>query len=335
MNYLKTIYNNIISFILLLFINDHIKKNYDHKIINRKSKKIVYIGHSYHTKTKSSKFFIDYLQKYYDITLLLDYSWDKGEYPDLSFINNDYFAVIFFQNLPSNKVLGEINNDNLVFVPMYDGVRKDYLYWHNKRKLKIISFSKNLYLKLKKWNFETIYLQYFPQPNKLYFGNKNEVFFWQRITDININLISNLFKKNQYHIHIHKAVDPNHKFIVPNKNIEYNYNITYSNWFNTKEEMLNLIKTKSIYIAPRKQEGIGMSFLEAMAMGKLVIAVNKPTMNEYIVNGFNGYLFDLKNPKVIDFTNIREMQKNAYISVQKGYMKWSKDKGKIIDFLQQ
>ena len=78
-----------------------------------------------------------------------------------------------------------------------------------------------------------------------------------------------------------------------------------------------------------------MSFLEAMAMGKSVIAVNNPTMNEYIEDKKTGYLFDLKNPSEIDISNILKVQENAYKFMKDGYEKWKKDKYKIITFLKK
>lgn len=65
----------------------------------------------------------------------------------------------------------------------------------------------------------------------------------------------------------------------------------------------NAINEKAIFIAPRDYEGIGLSFLEAMAMGKAVVGVNNPTMNEYIADGKIKYFFDLDNIKEIDFSN--------------------------------
>ena len=97
--------------------------------------------------------------------------------------------------------------------------------------------------------------------------------------------------------------------------------------------MQDLIKFKGIYVAPREFEGIGMSFLEAMAMGKAVIAVNQPTMNEYIQDGITGYLFDLKNPKPINLSKITQIQKNAYKYMKKGYQNWLKNRYKIIEFI--
>ena len=58
-------------------------------------------------------------------------------------------------------------------------------------------------------------------------------------------------------------------------------------------------------------------------------------MNEYIKNGETGYLFDLKNIKKLDLSNIDEVQKKAYKYMQQGYTRWEKDKSLIINFIKQ
>ena len=49
--------------------------------------------------------------------------------------------------------------------------------------------------------------------------------------------------------------------------------------FLRKNEYYKLLKNTDIFISPRKQEGIGMSFVEAMSLGKYVIGFNDATMN--------------------------------------------------------
>jgi glycosyltransferase involved in cell wall biosynthesis len=72
-----------------------------------------------------------------------------------------------------------------------------------------------------------------------------------------------------------------------------------------------------------------------MAMGKAVIAIDNPTMNEYIEDGKNGYLFSLKHPKEIDLSNIEQVQKNTYNFMNEGYKKWDKDRHSVIDFFKK
>ena len=306
------------------------------RIVNKKSNKIVYIGHSYHNKTKSTTFLIDYLKGFYDVDLVLDDSWQGKPFPDLSFIDESYLGVIFFQNLPDKEVISSIKNDNLIFFPMYDAVYwGGYAYWRSLRHMKIFNFSSTLHNKLSRWGFETKYVQYFPKPDKYIGGAKREVFFWQRLSKISIKEIAQIFAKSRVNIHIHRALDPGQEYTKPTKEEEKNLGVTYSDWFETREEMQTVIKQKGIYVAPREYEGIGMSFLEAMAMGKAVVAVNNPTMNEYIVDGRTGYLFDLASPKSIDLKDLEKVQKNTYKYMCDGYAKWETDKHKIIDFIER
>jgi|GEM_PF-40378 len=304
--------------------------------INLESKKIAFIGHSYHKKTESSLFFLDYLKQSYDVEIIWDESWKGKPFSDLSFIDESYLGVVFWQTIPSYEILKGLKNDNLVFFPMYDGVPHDWEYWKNYQNLKVVNFSKALHNKLKGWGFESMYIQYFPESSEFIPGKEDEVFFWQRITNININTIKKIFKGEDLKVHIHRAIDPEHKFIQPSEGDEKKFQITYSDWFESRDEMLEniggLIKQKGIYIAPREREGIGHSFLEAMAMGKAVVAVDNPTMNEYIEHGKTGYLFDLKKIKKIDLSNIEQVQKNAYKFMQKGRKKWENDRHQIIDF---
>lgn len=134
-------------------------------------------------------------------------------------------------------------------------------------------------------------------------------------------------------VNFHKVIDPGHSFVPPSGS--YNDITTYSEWFDTREEMQRLIGQSAIYMAARPQEGIGMSFLEAMAMGKCVVASDDTTMNEYIVHGENGLLYDYKRPVPLKLYDIRRIQKNTIRYIKKGYLKWEKEKWKILDWIEQ
>jgi len=320
----------------------YLKANYKIKFTSRKkrsinyqSKKMVFIDHSYHNKTKSSEFILEYLRKFYDVETVADGSWQGEKFPDLSFVDESYHAVIFWQSIPPKEVLNNIKNENIVFFPMYDGIPRDFVFWNNYYDLKIISFSKSLHKLLVKWGLDSLYIQFFPKPGDFLPGKKDEIFFWQRLTRINIEVIKKLFKQGMFAIHIHKAVDPGQDFIQPGENDEKEFSITYSDWFEDRNYMLDMIKEKGVYVAPREMEGIGMSFLEAMEMGKAVVAADNPTMNEYIEHGKTGYLFDLDNPKKIDFSDIENVQKNTYKFMKEGFENWEKNKYKIIDFIKR
>ena len=218
---------------------------------------------------------------------------------------------------------------------MFDAVSGwKFKHWYQYKNAKIINFSQTIYQKLKKDGFDTYYLKYFPEPKDLIYGNDNEVFFWQRLSDININTVSKILgDSGNFKLHIHKVVDPMCKFTEPTESQKNQFQISYSEWLENKEDLYNLIKDKAIYIAPRFMEGIGMSFLEAMSMGKVVIANNQPTMNEYIVDGETGFLSDYTNPKEIRIEGIRRIQENTYKYIQDGHKKWLSDRKKILEII--
>lgn len=299
--------------------------------------KIIFIAHSYHKKTRSYDFIVDYLKNFYEVELLFEEEWETGKELNWASLNNAYKAVIIFQMFPDKpEFLKKITNNNIIFLPMYDHVKKwNFKKWYICKDIKIVSFSSTLYKKLQNWGFNSIYVQYFIEPKEFSPGNEDEVFFWQRHTKININIIKKIFKNSDVRIHMHKAIDPGQNFIQPTKEDEERFKIKYSEWFDTKEEMADFIKTKGIYIAPRFLEGIGMSFLEAMAQGKIVIANNQPTMTEYIKNSKTGFLCNFRYPKAIKLSNIKEMQQNTYDYSKAGYEKWIIDRENIIKMIEQ
>ncbi len=304
--------------------------------INLNSKKLVLVDHSFHTKSLSINFLIEYLKQFYDLTIVYDESWMQKPFVDLSFIDDSYAGVIFFQNLPSIQALNQINNDNLIFFPMYDAAADwNRTQWSRLANLKIINFSKTLHDRLRSWGINSLYLQFFPKPNLFEPGKPDEIFFWQRRTEINFETIKPLFQNYPVKVHLHAAVDPYHQFVKPPEADEQKYSITYSEWFPNKADADALIAQKGIYIAPRAIEGIGQSFLEAMAMGKAVIAIDQPTMNEYIRHNETGYLFNPSKPEPIDFSNLAVVQQNAYNFIERGYRKWEQDKIQIIEYIKQ
>ena len=104
--------------------------------------------------------------------------------------------------------------------------------------------------------------------------------------------------------------------------------------FIPKDEYLKLVKEHGVYIAPRPREGIGMSFLEQLAMGKCVIAHDDNTMNEYIENGKSGIIRNLlgKFPPVTA-DEISTVRIGVKAAAQKAYSRWLADKDKIIPFI--
>lgn len=298
--------------------------------------KLLFIGHEYHKKTKSSDFMQNIMAENFDVEFFaLDpYRSDINEQLN-PLKNKHYDVVVLWQMMPHlDKLKKYISFKNAAFFPMYDGVpSRDNKIWYEYKNVNVINFSKTLHDELKGLGFSSYYFQFFPKPLKITNeGDEKSIFFWQRTNQININTVEKLIDfKDIKHIHFHHAIDPGHEFVEPNA--EINKKATHSTWFDTREDMQKQMQKSAIYIAPRAYEGIGMSFLEAMAMGRCVIAPDNPTMNEYIKDGENGFLYDLNNPKPVDLSKIREIQKNTIKYIKDGFENWEKEKWEILKVL--
>ncbi len=299
-------------------------------------KTLLYIGHDYHNKTKSTQFLQELLCAEYQVE---HFNYDPYSDSDEIFKvleGKSYDIVVLFQIMPSLKVIDKyIKYKFLTFFPMYDTAPWIYsTKWKEYAACTIINFSSTLHKELLSHGFASHYIQYFPKPSPIEnWGDENSFFFWQRTSDIAIDTIEQLVDIDQIkHLHFHQAIDPSYEIIMPAK--EWENKISYSTWYETREEMQKDIANAALYIAPRKYEGIGLSFLEAMAMGRCVIAPNESTMNEYIEHGKTGLLYDLAKPCKLDLHDILSIQKRSYEYMQSGYEKWEKEKFNLLKIIE-
>jgi len=304
--------------------------------------KVAYLGLGFHRKTKSTQFFIDLLKQYFDVDLF----WDFGDTPEdetnKNAFKDAYDAIVCFQVMPNPIKLRESECQNIILIPMYEHVQA-YTpeQWHPYLDYKILSFSKSLHVKLMALGAMSLYVQFFPAPlqKSPRHASGLRFFFWQRSAELNFSLIKRLIPSvNVEQFHFHRIQSDSAQdvwFNPPSQEDIEAYHMTFSSWFDTKEEMMQVVDACDIYITPRMYEGIGMGFLEAMAMGKCVIAPNLPTMNEYIIDGENGLLFDPYTPSALDLSHCFTQGENALETVKEGYAHWRLDEEKIIEFLRK
>lgn len=299
-------------------------------------KKLLYIGHAYHNRTKSTQFLKDILSEKYEIT-----QFDFDPYSDrlekFEELSGQYFdVVVLFQIMPSiYKLTQYLTCKQFVFFPMYDGAPEiENPIWNEYKRCIIINFSKTLHERCKSIGLASFYIQYFPKPEKiLNKGKEDYVFLWQRTNQVTINTIEKTLDIDKIkHIYLHNAPDPGYEFLKPPAKCKDK--CTVSTWFDTKEQMNEYLQECAIYYAPRQFEGIGMSFLEAMAVGRCVIAPNFPTMNEYIQNGVTGYLYDFRKLRQIPIKNVRKIQENTIKYIEQGYKSWELNKHRILDWVE-
>ncbi len=134
--------------------------------------------------------------------------------------------------------------------------------------------------------------------------------------------------------HIHLATDPGTPApqLPSDEDIE-RHHITTSTWFEHKADLHAVMERANVYFAPRVEEGIGQSFLEAMGRGQCVVAPNQGTMNEYILPGLNGLLFDIHNPKPLDFSELARLGQRARESTIAGRAAWESAEEELVRFI--
>jgi glycosyltransferase involved in cell wall biosynthesis len=181
-------------------------------------------------------------------------------------------------------------------------------------------------------------VQYYPDPAQYQFaeveGSRLVGFFWQRRDEITWRHIRALVDGTKFErLLLHLAPDPGFRAESPSRSDLDTHSISVSTWFRDQSDYAVLCARANVYFAPRIREGIGMSFLEAMARGNCVVAADQPTMNEYIRHGENGLLFDPRCPEPLDFSCAKELGRRARSWVESGHTAWVEAQESLLEYL--
>ena len=156
-------------------------------------------------------------------------------------------------------------------------------------------------------------------------------FFWQRRQELQWETLRSLVGDSRLSwINLHQAPDLHSSPVtaIP-KSDQESYRLRFSAWSEDRSTYDEALRQAGIYFAPRLYEGIGMSFLEAMAMGKAIVAPDNPTMNEYLTHNVNGYLFNPEDPRPVALTRFREMGKMARETIERGRPRWLRSREEL------
>ncbi|MGJ8633863.1 MAG: glycosyltransferase [Luteolibacter sp.] len=254
----------------------------------------------------------------------------------------DYDLVVINQMEAVALAAAKMNLPNVVFCPMYDSCRNvpdDF--WPQLNRIKIVCFCSFLHTRIQRAGHKSCaYFQYFTDPDlsgRVTGFDAIRPFFWQRRSSPSWKEVGGLLgDAKPESMTLHTAMDPDEEeAVVPDEETCRKKNIEVTEWFPRKEELLERIAASNLYFAPRLAEGIGMSFLEALAMGIPLVAIDAPTMNEYIVDGWNGYLYEPDNIVALPLEPERlgVLGSNAFAGAQKGFEQWHLHRPRLIRFL--
>jgi hypothetical protein len=261
---------------------------------------ILFIGHFYHQVTKSSAFFLERLKLLGEVTAIFDKS-AGGAVPQNYLATAAPYDFVVVWQLPKviSQFAGQANRKNIVYVPMFDAVhRMERDFWQSLKHIKIVCFSSTLRATCLTHRLDSFFIQYYPEWVELapagYSGKS--LFFWQRRTTPNWETVSSILPQSQFsHMHHHVAIDPGFevppgKLVYPDASDLASGRVGSSDWFPDKADLIAELRRFNLFFLPREREGIGMSFLDAMTTGLIPVGFDRPTYNEYVVDGLNGFI---------------------------------------------
>ncbi len=287
--------------------------------------KILFIGHSYHTLTKSSEFFINQLKEIGDVSTEFDDCWKGQVETDYRPIIKSFDMVIVWQLPQVIRKLANSGHENIIFVPMYDSIYKlDKSFWRKLKNIKIVCFSSTVRAICLSHQLDAFFIQYYPKHMQLAEAGYEDkrMFFWQRRPWPNWQTLTSILPVCQFEkLHLHVALDPGVEMseendIQPTLSETQQGRFGTSVWFDRKSDLLVKLKEFNLFFLPREREGIGFSFLDSMEIGMIPVGFNQATFNEYVVDGVNGFIVDKKQR--IDLPDLHSVAANMKHYFAKG-----------------
>jgi hypothetical protein len=221
----------------------------------------------------------------------------------------------------------------LVF-PMNDLTRMTPdAYLASLRKVEWISFSRFLHQRLAGLGLSSRYLQYAPDPAgfpEVSWEQGLRAYFWERQPeDLSVRVTGEILRSlDVENLKVRQMKDP---LLTSREQVQSKYHV--EGW-QPREDYLRSLAGFNVYVAARRHEGIGMAFLEAMAMGMCVVAENQPTANEYILSGKNGILYAggeerIYPPRRVESAELARMGREARETIRRIHGEWLEKKVEI------
>lgn len=306
--------------------------------------KICFVGHDFHRKSRSHTFFINILLSLGQVTEFY-YSPDDQHGPsekDLAeqILAHSYDRLVFWQTEGIAAELLPWLPKDIVLVPMWDAaMMRPASFWKQFHAHTFVSFSRQLHELLQRTGLKSFYFQYFAEPvaesHRASEADELGGFFWERRPReaLNAELVcTQAIALGVTNLHVHAAPDfkRDRSFQLSRlKALAHGkIRLSISEWFDNRVELDSVVRSRLFYFAPRQHEGIGISFIEALSRGQIVVAPDLSTMNEYVGHMASGILYEPSDPYTLPRLSNRALKiisDGAYARCRFGYEDWVKD----------
>ncbi|MBR0649729.1 glycosyltransferase [Roseomonas terrae] len=301
--------------------------------------RVAFFGLGYHAKTGSSRFLLDLLEQHATVdTFFAEASVPAVRRAAPGFDESRYDAIVIWQLHEAFALLSG-RHPNVTFAPMYDAMwRGGAFTWKPSfGKAKILCFSWALAAEVARYAAVHRRVQYFPDADAVPpVGDFDTLrgFLWYRRRDISPEAVFALTAGSHFDsLTIHDGPDPGHEAPFPAAAPRHIGTLRRTGWSEDGSAFATALAGANVFFAPRPLEGIGMSFLEAMARGLCVVAPDAPTMNEYISHGANGLLYAPGQYRALDFANARDLGARARETMLRGRAAWEAGVPALLDFI--
>lgn len=308
--------------------------------------RIAYVDHSYHQTTRSTMFLPDMLAaRGHEVDIFWDEAWIGGHPIQWERVAGHDVVVMFQSYCPNEGRNFRSMHPNVVYVPMFDqfGLSSKSIndlsgFWKPFQGSKVLSFSTAVHTLATGFGIVSHLARYFPkiEPEKDRSRDGLHGFFWlRREEELGWDVVRALIGPTRFDsFHLHVVGDPGFPPVrLPRREDLHAHNITTSTWFEQRAEFDEVASRATVYFAPRRAEGIGQTFLEAMGRGQCVVAADNPTMNEYIVHGVNGLLFEPRSPRPLDFSDTERLGREAHRGAVAGRARWEEIEETVAEFI--
>jgi hypothetical protein len=244
---------------------------------------IFFVHPGVHLRTRSFEYLLELLPSD-QVRTFHDHSWkDDPDFPRVT-------VIIFFQIFPELTDARVLRGKRVTLVPMWDAVQSlQDVHWWEYGQFKLVSFCEALTKKLLAMGVDVFPVKFFPpvQAQATIAGQELlRIFFWRRTHRPDLTTVTEVLPQDvPIELLYRSDIDDSPPPVPPNVKLHS------MPWFSSRSQYLAQVSSCDLYVAPRESEGIGLSFLEALACGVPVLAIDAPTMNEYIRHGENGFFF--------------------------------------------